>query len=350
MDLTEQNLPSYLRHKNWLGKREPYRILPLSGGNLNYLFRVDTPQRSFVVKQAREKIKLLDHLQVPRQRVEIERNALHAFKKATQSRSVPELYDYDVENFVLIMEAVPPTYTLFTYELLAGNVNLNLPKTMARFYAQLHTSTYQNRQLQQQFASMEMFDTFKIGFFHKELLQKVSSTAYKNVFNAMEKCHQNRICLIHADSQPKNMLVNGDHFYLLDYELSTFGDPAFDVGNILAHYILVAIINYPLRERYFKAMNIFWREYQRHCSFPFLEQLQRNALQHFAPVIFGRTSSSIKISFIESKTRNVAEKVLLSLAEHPPQNLLDVFTIVEKYGKPLAKNKPITKTIQGVYF
>ena len=47
--------------------------------------------------------------------------------------------------------------------------------------------------------------------------------------------------LCHGDYTPKNMLVHGGDFTLVDYETAHFGDPTMDLGLFLAHLTLKAI-------------------------------------------------------------------------------------------------------------
>ena len=42
-------------------------------------------------------------------------------------------------------------------------------------------------------------------------------------------------CLIHRDFQPAQILVDGNTLHLLDFDLSTLGDPALDLGHLLGH-------------------------------------------------------------------------------------------------------------------
>src|SRR5206468_9602260 len=43
-----------------------------------------------------------------------------------------------------------------------------------------------------------------------------------------------RICLIHADYKPSQLLVDGEHTALVDFDRTCLGDPAIDVGAFMA--------------------------------------------------------------------------------------------------------------------
>src|SRR5690606_30332492 len=56
-------------------------------------------------------------------------------------------------------------------------------------------------------------------------------------------------------------LVHGGHLVLLDFEVIHFGDPAFDVGFALTHYLSKAHHLPGHRKRFFDAARLFWRIY-----------------------------------------------------------------------------------------
>ncbi len=352
MDLTASTIAPYLVQRGLIAEDEEVQITPLSGGNLNYTYRVKTSSTSLILKQAREKIKFDIDLPVTKERTRFETNALKVWRSILPDH-VPKVHYFDSRNHVLVMEEIPPAFTLLTYELLSGNVNLSLACAIARFAAATHSATYNNKALHRMFSSMELFDIFKMKFFHEEFLHSTSNmSACRNIREAIVKCHRNRIALIQGDYQPKNILVNGNAFYVVDYELATYGDPAHDLGNMLAHYLLAAIINYPIREKYFTAMEAMLSEYRKSFKWKdILPALERNALLHFAPVMYGRISGSIKVNFIDARTKAVAERIITLLGKNPAKTLPDAFDLVRKEAKSLGGNKPLAaKNINGVLF
>ncbi len=67
--------------------------------------------------------------------------------------------------------------------------------------------------------------------------------------NILEKCHilgantpENQVCGIHRDFYFDQIIVDRDHFYLLDLDLYCQGNPSLDIGNFIGH-----ITEYSLR-------------------------------------------------------------------------------------------------------
>jgi 5-methylthioribose kinase len=50
-----------------------------------------------------------------------------------------------------------------------------------------------------------------------------------------QRYYKSRVALVHADVQPANILLVAGAPKLLDAEIAHVGDPAFDVGTVLAH-------------------------------------------------------------------------------------------------------------------
>ena len=52
---------------------------------------------------------------------------------------------------------------------------------------------------------------------------------------------------IHRDFYPDQVLIDGDHLYVIDFDLYCMGDPALDIGNFMGHIIehSLRILGYP---------------------------------------------------------------------------------------------------------
>ena len=57
----------------------------------------------------------------------------------------------------------------------------------------------------------------------------------------VERMEERRLCVVHGDFSPKNVLCGGDAFWVLDFEVAHAGDPVFDVAFMLHHLVLKAV-------------------------------------------------------------------------------------------------------------
>jgi 5-methylthioribose kinase len=66
--------------------------------------------------------------------------------------------------------------------------------------------------------------------------------------------------LVHADVQPSNILLDGARPRLLDPEIAHIGDPAFDIGILLAHLLLHGIAR-GMEDAAIHTLNATWFAY-----------------------------------------------------------------------------------------
>lgn len=343
--LTPDNIVSYLGGRGILDLNEKVRVTPLGGGLINTIFLIQTQRKQFVVKQALKSASFKKDITLSPIRIITENNALNVWKKRTQSESIPCVIYCDAQNFILVMEAVPQQYELLTYALISGNVNLAIARGIGKLLGAMHNSTYHDKRLKKLFPISEPFRKLKMGLYHKELILSTNNTTIKkNIAAAVQRCYKNKIALIHGDVLPKNILVNGNHFYLLDYECVCMSDPSHDLGTIIAHYLLPAIINYPKRKQYYTAINALLEEYSRTISFKqILKKVKTNAIAHIAPTLYGRVFGAPQIDFVDEKTKDVIKRIINTLAGNDYSNINKVFLIIDTEGRTLTKNKPLTK-------
>jgi thiamine kinase-like enzyme len=57
----------------------------------------------------------------------------------------------------------------------------------------------------------------------------------------LSRMDDRRLCVVHGDFSPKNILSGNGGFWVLDFEVAHVGDPVFDVAFMLHHLILKAV-------------------------------------------------------------------------------------------------------------
>jgi len=95
MELNKTKIKSYLKNLGFVDQNENVRIEQIHGGNINYIFRVDTPRGSYVLKQSLLESKFNTHFKMPADRTETEKNCMITLRERTRSRCIPKVYHYD---------------------------------------------------------------------------------------------------------------------------------------------------------------------------------------------------------------------------------------------------------------
>ncbi|MCK4521231.1 MAG: aminoglycoside phosphotransferase family protein [Nanoarchaeota archaeon] len=253
-------------------------------GFLNLVYTIKAGGETFFYKKAEEKTGLPTPINPDR--VFNEWKAINAAKTVIPEH-VPEIFDFSKENNVIITKAPSKKeYTLLRYELLDGNLNLELIKKIAIALKKLHT-------IKQGDFNKELFEKANIDFWYKELAKEYPKVIEKLI----ENLNQEK-CLTHADFNPKNIVVFEDGFYIIDWEKAFISSPEHDIGNMLAHFVIKGI--HLGREDYLKVPEIFLEAYG--------EYVDKNIINgHIGVLMWARIKSSAKARYLTSET---SQKVL----------------------------------------
>src|ERR1700674_5903713 len=98
VELTPQNTLDYLRSRGWIDSR-PATVEPLGGGVSNAVLRVRTPERLFVLKQSRPRLRTRDAWFSDLDRVYREQEVMQVLYPLLPAGIVPEVLFVDREDF-----------------------------------------------------------------------------------------------------------------------------------------------------------------------------------------------------------------------------------------------------------
>lgn len=341
--LTQQTIPAYLTAKGLLEKGEPLEITHIPS-NVNHVYRVSTSKRTLIVKQAMDTMALFPGITLDTRRTIIEHDAIRLWKRIAQAHGlghlVPNVAHFDEGNNVLILAAAPENARLLTQDLLDAKPRSATLKRLMSLLARVHNHTFQNKALAKRYASKKQLEALQFNFYHQHMFQEEKNERVKQALHdLMSRTRKNAIALVHGDTNPKNVLVFDNDLMLIDYECAHYGDPAFDIAKIMAHYFLCSLINYPMREKYFAAMHDGWQEYQKHSIIPFTLQLKKNVIQHFGPLLWGRAFGKANIPFLDERLKQCICGLSRRIVVSNYTELEDIFKMANGYQKEL-KNLP----------
>ncbi len=236
IELDERNIVGYLLGRGLLEHSGDAVVRTLSGGYVNNVFRVEGGGRVYIVKQSFEAARRTV-LQADIRRALMEVAAMKAIKRLLGSLApIPTILDDDPENYVSVMTPAPDDAVLYDTELLAGRFHPGTGRRLGDYVGHLHAITLESPEIARDFG-------FNPGFALRE--QSVRSAASANpdlaplIETALRRNRDEARVLVDADITPKNVLVHDGGITKLDFECAQWGHPAFDVGIILAHFVLL---------------------------------------------------------------------------------------------------------------
>jgi 5-methylthioribose kinase len=254
-----KELTDYLQKQHWLGSDEKIISLSKPGeGNMNYLLRVDTGKRTFIVKQSRAYVEKYPKVRAPADRVITE--SLFYQKVApvqTVQNYMPNLLGLDRQNNVMVLEDLGKSNDFsFLYDLEQHLKKEDLV-SLLDYLNGLHASFYKAI-IDEELTNLELRmlnheHIFRYPFMEdngfdlntvQDGLQELA-LSYKKDRQLKQKIEvlgslylSGGNYLLHGDYYPGSWLKTQKGIKIIDPEFCFYGSREFDLGVLLAHLYL----------------------------------------------------------------------------------------------------------------
>jgi len=256
--LGEANAAQYLLRRGLLQPGEEATLEPAGEGNINWVrrVRISPNDRSLVLKQARPALERFPEYQVTTERIVFEARYYELARASDRDGLLPTVLDFDERERVLILEDLGDAERL-DQTLGRGGEGRGAAHALGQFLGRVHTATKDESGLAERFDNDAMRrlhgdhifvlpfreNTFPLSPRLRARAEQVwkdaelvacADAAYSRYLTAQG-------ALVHADVQAGNVLLTSSGPKLLDAEIAHVGDPAFDVGTLLAHLCVNAL-------------------------------------------------------------------------------------------------------------
>jgi 5-methylthioribose kinase len=214
------NVVDYLRGRQLIVDN-PSRVEELTGGVSSIVITVDSPGRHLVVKQSLPLLRVEAEWRAKPERIITEATGLELASALTPGR-VPSVLDVDERAYVIVIERAPPGWTSWKQQLFDGS------------------ATGADEALRRPFIDIETFIQLRVEPYYMTVADCHKNLAVP-IKELMETMDRRRLCFVHGDFSPKNVLAGKAGLWVLDFEVAHVGDPVFDVAFMLHHLTLKAI-------------------------------------------------------------------------------------------------------------
>jgi 5-methylthioribose kinase len=258
--LSDATLPEYVRGLGLAGASDEIRVEPAGDGNINWVRRVRVGgERSVVVKQARAALERFPQYRASTERIVFERRWLEIARPLDRGRVCPEVLAFDETGRVLVLEDLGGAERL-DHAMSRGpsRAVADAAASLATLLGAVHGATAARAaELAPRFANDDMRrlhgeHVFALPFRRNDFalpegLQLEAERIWGDgdlvaiADHAYARYLQPRGALVHGDVQAGNVLLAARGPVLLDAEIAHVGDPAFDVGTLIAHLLLPAV-------------------------------------------------------------------------------------------------------------
>jgi 5-methylthioribose kinase len=308
IELTPDNVLDYLRQSGRIGTG-PARATPLGWGVSNAVFRVETPERLFVLKQSRPQLRTRDLWLSDLDRVYREQEVMELLRPLLPEPTVPEVLFADRPNYVFAMSHAPLESRVWKETLLAGEVDLALGESTGRVLGRMHQATAIDRAAVEPFRDHTAFVQLRVDPFYRRVQERRPEVA-RAVAPLVERLLSVKEALCHGDYSPKNILTHSHGFTLVDYETAHLGDPTMDLGFFLSHLVLKALKRSAERGRYFDLTRAFWRGYASEVRFRPVAELEVRGTGHFAACLLARIDGTSPVDYLPEEAKREAARRL----------------------------------------
>lgn len=255
LPLDDASLADYLRARGIAGASDEIVVEPAGDGNINWVRRARARGRdaSWIVKQARPALERFPEYQASTERIVFEERWFEIARPLDVRGVCPHILSFDEPRRVLVLEDLGDAERL-DHALARGADVRPALYAVVELLAAVHAAT-RDPALARRFQNTDMRrlhgeHIFRLPFAANEFplepmlraraqrvwqdaeLAAIAATAYR-------RYDEPRGALLHGDVQAGNVLLPpGGVAKLLDAEIAHVGDPAFDVGLLLAHVLL----------------------------------------------------------------------------------------------------------------
>jgi aminoglycoside phosphotransferase (APT) family kinase protein len=326
------DLIAYLRRTGRIGCGEQVRVSILRGGVSNRTVAVARETGdAWVLKQALEKLRVpVDWFSSP-ERIHREALGLEWLARIAPPGSITPLLFEDSEQHLLAMRAVPQPHENWKAMLLSGRIQLDHFRQFATLLGTIHREAYRRRaDLEEVFAERSFFESLRLEPYYAYAARQAPDAAgfLDTLIRDTLAC---RITLVHGDYSPKNILIYKDRLVLLDHEVIHFGDPAFDLGFSLTHFLSKAHHLPALRREFTEAALEYWRVYAETLgTLPWAADLEPRAVRHTLGCLLARVAGRSPLEYLDANERDRQRQAVLSIMPVPPATIAGLICMFEE--------------------
>lgn len=237
--MEDADFVSHLRARGLVTPEMPVEVRQLPGGVSGDVRAVVAPGLDAVVKRAHSELLVEDDWFADEERLVTEGWALR-LAGDLHPDAVPRVIDLDPRTRTLVMQRAPRTWSDWRSLLLGGEVDPGVGAHLGRVLAGWHRESRDHPSLLAPFADETSFVQLRIDPFHRTVAIRHPDLT-PAIDAVVERLLTRRVCLVHGDFSPKNVLVGPDGHWVLDWEVAHVGDPGFDLAFMLCHLTLKAV-------------------------------------------------------------------------------------------------------------
>jgi len=323
-----EQLVNYLRDHGHIGRNETPEMRILAGGVSNRAVLVKHSAGDWVLKQALEKLRVQGEWLSRPERVHREAKGMRALGRMLPEGAVPAFVFEDHTHHILAMEAVPQPHRNWKQMLLNGELYPGHAHEFASMLAAIHRRSQQQADsLRRAFDDRSFFESLRLDPYYGTAASAVPEAA--GFLRALvDETRSIRTALVHGDYSPKNILVHENRLVLLDHEVIHWGDPAFDIGFSMTHFLSKALHLQNHREVLVEGAHLYWKTYEQEAGpdQPFTDR----AVRHTLACMLARADGRSPLEYLDPEEKQRQRCIVLAMMNELQDSMHGLINEFEK--------------------
>ncbi len=340
-ELTVDNALEYATARGLIDDPAGVEVRELTGGISNSVIMLTGPSGCLVLKQPFRFLRVEQHWEIDRARVWHEVAAIRIWTDALGDKWAPQILHEDHDCYLYAMSCAPAGAMNWKDQLLAGDIQPATAQHAGRVLGHVHRLTTRRRSIDIVFPRHGVFVQGRVDPYFWPIINAGGPLAGP-LKDLSERLLTRRLNLVHGDFSPKNILVADDHIFIIDFEISHYGDPSFDPAFIICHLILKAFYRFRQRDRYLALAREFWTSYLQSYGDFAPPDIESTTITTLGGLLVGRMDGKSPVEYISDDARrdsirNAATRILLdgvSTLESTIEILEDELTSMESKCPP----------------
>jgi aminoglycoside phosphotransferase (APT) family kinase protein len=274
----------------------------LSGGVSSEIWKVG----NVCVKRALPRLRTAQLWEAPVERNRYERLWLEAAGQAAPG-AAPRVLAADDAAGVFAMQYLP--LPVWKERLRQGDARPAFAAQVGATLAAIHSATAGRAEVAARFATDAIFHSIRLepylvatGKAHGDLRQLFQSLVARTA--------NTKVCLVHGDVSPKNILVADHGPVFLDAECAWYGDPAFDLAFCLNHLLLKCLWTPSARAAFLDCFDSLSSAYLRGVPF---EDVEKRTASLLPALLLARIDGKSPVEYLTDQQKQVVRNIAREL-------------------------------------
>jgi hypothetical protein len=271
----------------------------------------EAPPLRLIIKQSLGRLRVESEWLSDRERIFREAAAMRWLDGRVRGGRIPRVRLEDRGEFAIAMESAPEGAEMWKARLFRGDLDSDTARAAGTLLGSIVSASWNNADARSAFGDQTVFDQLRIDPYYRFTARRHPERA-GYFHDLIDRSSHRRVCIVHGDWSPKNLLVAASELWAIDWEVIHFGDPSFDAGFLLNHLLLKSIAMPEHSEGFAALARTFYdalsAELPRGAQW-----IPEAALEHVPALLLARVDGKSPAEYLNAEMAERARNIAVSL-------------------------------------